>query len=211
MDEARDASQENASALPSVNDSATAAASPSSASWCSDTQSRKRKTWSQLKSIVELSRKLMSSLGNDVAAYINFRERTNPESGQRFYRVYLLASTQKRESTIKYIDAAPDMQCEKLVAKQLFQSPAPDTSTLEQTENKEKLTKEEQLLRERKRCVFTGITSYVADESSSRLVFSERSELFCLDDDATQVTPFFYLIQSLIIITFAHVIGVCFC
>ena len=45
-----------------------------------------------------------------------------------------------------------------------------------------KLTKEEQLLRERQRCAFSGITQYSLDAPTGRLVFSERSELFCFDD-----------------------------
>lgn len=142
----------------------------------------KNKTWSQIKSVVEFSRKLIQSLNGDVPSNINFREYLNRQTGQLENRVYFLASNQKREITIKYLNLkqiSQEAQSDerKLVGVPIF-------SNLIQVANVEKqqLTKEEQLLRERKRCSFNGITSYCLDQNSNRLVFSERSELFYFDD-----------------------------
>ena len=49
------------------------------------------------------------------------------------------------------------------------------------------MTKEEQLLRERKRCSFNGITSFYLDSPTGRLVFSERSDIFYFDDEIPAV------------------------
>jgi hypothetical protein len=145
-----------------------------------------QKTWSQLKSIVECSRKFVASLNNDVPSSINFREHLNPDTGRAEYRVYFLAGNQKREITIKYVTVQPGTVYQnKLVGSSLF------SSNYLQGPNDKQLTKEEQLLRERKRCSFTGITQYSLNKSG-RFLFTERSELFCFDDDlASQVSWIF--------------------
>lgn len=139
---------------------------------------RKSKTWPELKSIVEFSRKLVYSLSSDVPSSISFRQLANSDE----YRVYFLASTAKREITIKYIDVKLGNSTDRLAANTIFSNNAFNMST-----EKQQLTKEEQLLRERKRCSLSGITSYFVDSKSGRLVFNERSDLFYFDDE-NQIT-----------------------
>lgn len=149
----------------------------------------KRRTWPQLKSVVEFSRKLMFNLNGDSPANIFFRKYFNHERNQFEHRVYFLAGTQKREITIKFVDIRPMMSESKLVGASIFQNSLlqTDLSLTSQpsttTTTKQQLTKEEQLLRERKRCSFNGITSFNLDVNSGRLVFTERSDLFYFDDE----------------------------
>ena len=167
---------------------------------------RSRKTWPQIKSVVEFSRKLIQSLNGDVPSNIHFRECLNKQTGQYENRVYFLASNQKREITIKYINLkqlsleATHSDEKKIVGVPIFSNLTSFTNV-----EKQQLTKEEQLLRERKRCSFNGITSYSLDQNSNRLVFSERSELFYFDDaneeynalDVFRNYNFFYKINLL--------------
>jgi hypothetical protein len=69
---------------------------------------------------------------------------------------------------------------EKLVGEVLLEDSYP--SSLLDGSSQRQLTKEEQLLRERKRCSFNGITSFCLDQNRRRLVFSENSDLFYFDD-----------------------------
>lgn len=136
------------------------------------------KTWKQLKSVVECGRMLVASLNQDTPSSINFREHMNPETGRNEYRVYFLAGNAKREITIKYVTVQPGtVYPDKLVGNALFSN-----SNYLQGPSDKQLTKEEQLLRERKRCSFSGITQYSLN-NAGRFLFSERSELFCFDDD----------------------------
>ena len=137
---------------------------------------RTPKSWSKLKSVVEFSRKLVYSLNSDVPSNVNFRQLSNNE-----YRLYFLAGTQKRDITIKYNDVKIGNQYEKLTASTIFSNSANNGFTFHA--EKQQLTKEEQLLRERKRCSLSGITSYFVDCHSGRLVFSERSDLFYFNDE----------------------------
>ena len=139
---------------------------------------KKRRTWLELKTVVEFSRKLTFSIRNDVPSSVNFRKYIHPETNETLYRVYFLGATKKGDITIKYIDLKPNFIQEKIMGTPIFTMPMFSPSN-----NKQQLTKEEQLLRERMRCSFSGITSYSVDSYSGRLVFSERSELFYLDDN----------------------------
>lgn len=143
---------------------------------------RKNKTWPQIKSVVEFSRKLIQSLNCDIPSNINFREYLNKQTGQLENRVYFLASNQKREITIKYLNLKQTSDETQSEERKLVGVPIFNNLTQMVSVEKQQLTKEEQLLRERKRCSFNGITSYSLDQNSNRLVFSERSELFYFDD-----------------------------
>lgn len=122
----------------------------------------------------------MLSLNNDSPSNISFRQFFNELTGKNEYRIYFLASTQKREVTIKYVDVNLDQKTDLLTGVPLFQSLNPGN-------DKRQLTKEEQLLRERKRCSFNGITSFSLDSAGSRVVFSERSDLFFYDDNIQSI------------------------
>ena len=137
----------------------------------------KRKSWMELKHLTEYYRKTASTLSNNMPTNIAFCQRVD-ELGQKEYRIYYLAAGVSRgESTVKYTDIKPNQKIDILNEQLLFNW---FTSL---TNDKVKLTKEEQLLRERQRCSFNGISSFVLDEQSGRLVFSERSELFFYDSN----------------------------
>jgi len=150
-------------------------------------QLKQKKTWTQLKTLVEFSRKLLYNINGDIPSNISFREVINEQTGQLENRIYFLAGGPKREVTIKYINIGAIDNQEKVASTPLFQN------NLVNVKEKQQLTKEEQLLRERKRCSFNGISSYFLDNNSNRLVFSERSELFYYDDDQNQSNVFIFL------------------
>jgi hypothetical protein len=143
----------------------------------------KRKSWLELKTLTEYYRSISSSLNNDVPINITFYPLID-EFGQKGYRVYYLAGTSRRETTLKYINVKSNQKIDVLNENLLF------NSLTSSNNEKAKLTKEEQLLRERQRCSFNGITSYVLDEHTGRLVFSEQSKLFFYDSDKVEIYIF---------------------
>lgn len=152
------------------------------------TEKREKKSWLQLKTIVEFSRKLIYSLNGDSPSNVTFHEYVN-EQNEAHTRVYFLGGNRKNDITIKYVDL--DGQCtDKLSGRMLF-----DDFT-NQTVVKHQLTKEEQLLRERKRCSFNGITSFCMDHG--RCVFSENSALYYCDDRITQPTEISTVVKGAI-------------
>ena len=136
-----------------------------------------RKSRKDLKAVVEFSRKLMYSLNGDSPSNVSFRDN----------RIYFLGSTRKRDTTIKFIDivaddagaTSPSTAVDKIIGQPLFEQ----TFFVSPTNEIRQLTKEEQLLRERKRLSFNGITSFCMDPTLGRLVFSENSDLFYFDDN----------------------------
>ena len=81
------------------------------------------KTWSQLKTVVEYSRKFIYAINNNVPSNVNFREYLNPETGLKEYRIYFLASTQKHDVTIKYVTVTLDsLHDDKLIGSNIFQA-----------------------------------------------------------------------------------------
>lgn len=134
---------------------------------------KSRRSWSQLKSIVECSRRMPYAISVDVPSQITFRKIFN-EYGQMENRIYFLAGSARSDPTIKYINVIPCQQIEMVNAQPLF-------TEINLSGEKSELTKEEQLLRERKRCSFNGITSYHMNDG--RFVFSLNSELYFMDDD----------------------------
>lgn len=152
--------------------------------------SQHKRSRQDLRTIVEFSRKLIYSLNGDSPSNIAFSERDD--------RVYFLAGTAKGEITIKYVDTkATTTSTDVLKARGLFEDSRrlPDTlddesssttTATTSTTTTRQLTKEEQLLRERKRCSFNGITSFCLEPHVNRLVFSENSELFYFDDKSNE-------------------------
>jgi hypothetical protein len=140
-------------------------------------QTRKRRTWLELKSVVEKSRKIAYALNSDVPLQIKFRDYIN-EYGVKETRLYFLSGTARRETTLKYVNVKENEAVGILEENLLFNN----DPNIKGVQQQQQLTKEEQLLRERKRCSFNGITSYVLDESNGRLVFSQSSGLYYYDD-----------------------------
>ena len=137
-----------------------------------------RHTRPELKQIVEINRKLVSNLTADTPTSFAFRD--NDTDGQRVY--YLASNYVTRENTLKFIDIKRDTVYEKVLNGEHLLD---DYSALFGDAEKTTFTKEEQLLRERQRCSNTGVTSYFLDQPSKRLLFSDRSELFYYDDQAS--------------------------
>lgn len=148
----------------------------------SDVSTVNRKSWLELRKLTEFYRKISSTLNSDVPSNISFYPIID-EYGQKEYRLYYLSGTSRRETTIKYINIKSNQKVDILNENLLFNWMSFSTN------EKVKLTKEEQLLRERQRCSFNGITSYVLDENTGRLVFSERSELFYHDSNQKTDAP----------------------
>ena len=121
----------------------------------------------------------MSNLNVDVPTNICFRNHFNKQTGKEENIIYFLAGTQKRDITIKYIHLNSNSQFEKLTGYPMF------NTNINFSNEKIQLTKEEQLLRERKRCPFNGISSFYME--NGRLVFSERSEIYYFDDNLTMI------------------------
>ncbi|CAF0842964.1 unnamed protein product [Brachionus calyciflorus] len=140
-------------------------------------ESKSPKSWSQLKSIVEFGRKFLGYFSGDTVSNVIFREYFNHETGRNENRVYFLGNSHNRDVTIKYIVLNDNSTQEKLTGLPLFLTNSYNFG------NEKQLTKEEQLLRERQRCSFNGITSFSLDEKSGRIVFSEHSEIFYFDDE----------------------------
>lgn len=132
---------------------------------------RAKRSRKDISKVVEFTRKLMYALNGDSPSNISFGEIND--------RVYFLGGTRKGDITIKYVDMNSSTPGgEKLVGKTLLD----ETTQQPQSDATRQLTKEEQLLRERKRCSFNGITSFCLEPNASRLVFSENSDLFYFDD-----------------------------
>ena len=147
-----------------------------------------RKSWLELKALTEQVRKISSAINNEAPSNVTFYATTD-EFGQKEYRIYYLSGTSRRETTIKYINIKPNQKVDVLNENLLFNWQS--FSTNEKTQ----LTKEEQLLRERQRCSFNGITSYALDKNSGRLVFSERSELFYQDSNQVNQILEYFLVR----------------
>lgn len=145
--------------------------------------SRRHYSWPQLKQIVEFNRKLMFNLNSDAPTSINFRATPVSPGVQRIY--FLANNEQTRDNTLKFVDIKANTVYDQLKGQQLMFNEAAAYS------GEAKLTKEEQLLRERQRCSFSGITSYYLDANSSRIVFSDRSELFYFDDLTVSLNLFY--------------------
>ena len=135
-------------------------------------------SWRMLHQNVIERRKLITMLASRVPSMFQFRTQITP-NGEKT-RLYFLGLTSKgRENTLQYVDlptVVPDIpgilsQCSLLDA-------FPVGIPLAQ------LSREEQLLRERKRLGSYGITSYELREGEGKVVFPAANFLFtCVDPD----------------------------
>jgi dipeptidyl-peptidase 9 len=153
-----------------------------------DQRTNKKRSWSQLRSLVDYSRRLSFSLNTDIPSNIKFRQ-----YGPNEQRVYYLADDlSKRQRTIKYITINPNqLETNGITSNLLINttSTTTTTTTINNNNNDNKLTKEEQLLRERQRQTSNGITSFQLDDNLGRFLYRERSDLYYYDDNNTQSLP----------------------
>ncbi|XP_076293768.1 dipeptidyl peptidase 9 [Lasioglossum baleicum] len=143
-----------------------------------------RNTWSELRGVVsDLRRKLSGISVVSVPGCITFRSLPDGRT-----RIYFLSSLNNRwETTLLYVDIAHfDLANGYLLHWQ------PVIEANFQTVSSTKiLSKEEQLLWERKRLVTCGITSYEIHPESGKLVFPAASSLYQCIDTGFMAGPLF--------------------
>ncbi|XP_062602133.1 dipeptidyl peptidase 9-like, partial [Saccostrea cucullata] len=141
-------------------------------------------SWRSLHQNVIERRKLITMLASRVPGSFHFRTQTTPSDTKT--RLYFLGMTTKgRENTLLYVDlpsAVPDVP-----------SVLPQWSLLESFSASlptSQLSREEQLMRERKRMGTYGITSYELIERQGKFVFPASNSLYtCVDTDVTTTEP----------------------
>lgn len=137
-------------------------------------------SWRMIHQNVVESRKLITMLASRVPGSFHFRTQTTPSGNKT--RLYFLGMTSKgRENTLLFADLPPVVPENPSILSQwpLLDS-FPASIPLSQ------LSREEQLLRERKRMGTYGITSYELVESEGKFVFPASNSLFsCSDPDIT--------------------------
>ncbi|PVD36403.1 hypothetical protein C0Q70_03386 [Pomacea canaliculata] len=134
-----------------------------------------KKTWEELRKCVRDTMKLLTSLAGSVPS--NFSFRTVTSSSGKLSRLYFLGIPSKgRENTLLYADILED-EHDKFVLpwKPVIDNMQPSWSSGQ-------LSKEEQLMRERKRLGSYGITSYDFVEDKGRFVFTANSSLYMCED-----------------------------
>ena len=139
-----------------------------------------QRTWSQLRQAVKKTRRLATSVLNRVPHSFTFRHVETDQGTQT--RLYFLGVPQgNRENTILYVDLSPELRTEwdLLTWRCLLDS-------FHATPMHGQFSKEEQLLRERKRLGSFGITSYDYLEERGRFAFPACNSLFLCTDSLAQ-------------------------
>lgn len=153
---------------------------------CVSSSKGQGKTWEELKAVVKDTRKLVSALASRVPTNFQFRTQNTPNGPVT--RLYFLGIPPKqRESTLMYINVptVPMSITPMLTWCSLLES------FNAQLQNGGQMSREEQLLRERKRLGTFGITSYEMTDSG-KIVFPACNSLFsCCDDNLASVEAIF--------------------
>ena len=139
-----------------------------------------KRTWEELRKSVRDTMKILTSLGGSVPTSFTFRTASN-RAGGFLSRLYFLGIPEKgRENTLLYADITDDEHSKFVLPWMCL------LDTLQPSWSSGQLSKEEQLMRERKRLGSYGITSYDYVESKGRFVFPANNSLFmCEDSDLT--------------------------
>ena len=143
------------------------------------TSTNTKKTWQELRQAVRQTRKVQTPLGNRIPHNFHFRHIIT-ETGQKTRIYFLGVPPGYRENTLLYTDlpAEPQSHVPQLIWNQLLESFGTSSQFSQ-------LSKEEQLLRERKRMVTVGITSYDYD-CVGKFAFAGASNLYSCDDRLDQ-------------------------
>ncbi|XP_013399764.1 dipeptidyl peptidase 9 isoform X1 [Lingula anatina] len=143
-----------------------------------------KKSWQELRQVVREARKLQTQLINRVPNNFTFRT-LHDESGSKT-RVYFLGVPEgSRENTLLYIDIDQNTDS----GGDLSWKPMLDQ--FHATPYQGGYSKEEQLLRERKRLGSFGITSFDVDLDCGKFVFPACNSLFTCTDDCFMTKPVF--------------------
>ncbi len=137
----------------------------------------RKKQWTELRQAVRKTRKLAATLLNKVPHCFTFKH-IQTDAGQQTRIYYLGAPPMSRENTLLYVDVPTEcrQQTDSFEWKPLM------LDSFHATPLHGQFSKEEQLLRERKRLGSFGITSYDYNEELGRIVFPACNSLFhCLD------------------------------
>lgn len=152
-----------------------------------------KRTWSELRQAVKKNRRLATSVISRVPHSFTFRHLKNDKTGLNITRLYFLGVPPgTRENTLQYVDVPP----EPLPGDQSL----PWQGLLEAfhaTPAHGQFSKEEQLLRERKRLGSYGITSYDYLADHGCFVFPACSSMFLLTDS---VNDFQFSVSSYLLI-----------
>ncbi|KAG5343681.1 DPP9 peptidase, partial [Acromyrmex charruanus] len=134
-----------------------------------------RKSWSELRAVVsDLRRKLSGVSAGSVPSSITFR--SLPDGRTRIY--FLSTPSNGWETTLLYVDIA---HADHANGYRLHWQPVIEAN-FQSVSSVNRLSKEEQLLWERKRLATWGITSYEIHAESGKLVFPAASSLYqCVD------------------------------
>ena len=137
--------------------------------------------WTDLKSRVRSIRRDLSSLAVRVPSSFTFRSLTPDGSATR---LYFLATTQMgRETTLLYVDLRDDGAIVGAVGeKHLMWNSLIEPSFQSMSGSVGRVSKEEELQLERKRCVSWGITNYEIDVKTGTFVFPAGGTLFTAID-----------------------------
>ncbi|XP_043468840.1 dipeptidyl peptidase 9 isoform X2 [Leptopilina heterotoma] len=139
-----------------------------------------KKSWTELGGVVsDLRRRFSGMLSGSIPGSVSFR--SLPDGRTRIY--FLSSSSSGYETTLLYVDIG---HSDHANGYKLHWQPVIEANfqikTLFSVANSNRLSKEEQLLWERKRLVTFGITSYELHAESGKLVFPAASNLYqCVD------------------------------
>ncbi|KAK6184810.1 hypothetical protein SNE40_007192 [Patella caerulea] len=144
-----------------------------------------KKTWEELRRCVRESRKILTTLVSTIPSSFTFRN-IETSTGHKT-RIYFLGVPSKgRENTLLYVDVPsveetnnPNFTPTVLDWNHLLDA-------FQSSSGIGQLSREEQLMRERKRLVIYGITSYEVDETVGKFLFPANNNLYvCHDRDPT--------------------------
>ncbi len=139
-----------------------------------------QKSWRDLQLAVRNTRKLGTAMMCRMPHTFTFRHIETADGIQT--RLYFLGVPQgSRENTLLYVDVPQqtDPETESLEWQPLLDA-------FQATPQHGQFSKEEQLLRERKRVGILGITSYEFDERSAKLIFPACNSLFYCKDSLSE-------------------------
>ncbi|XP_077993060.1 dipeptidyl peptidase 9-like [Glandiceps talaboti] len=146
-----------------------------------------KKSWQELRAAVKETRRMQTSLANKVPLEFVFRN-IDTENGpvERLY--FLGVYSSGRENTLLYTDIQNANSMETGDGQLAWH---PMLESFQATPHLGMFSKEEQLLRERKRMGAFGITSYDVALKSGRFVFPACSSLFTCTDPGLENQPVF--------------------
>ena len=135
------------------------------------------RSWSELREAIKRTRRLAAAMLHRVPHTFTFRD-ASTAAGCRTRLYFLAVPTSGREHTLLYVDVPTSGEA----AAAAVTLPLMWRPLLEAMHTDGQLSREEQLLRERKRVGACGITAYEYDEASTRFVFASAGSLFVCDD-----------------------------